>query len=258
MKKIFLLATGLLFGVFSFAGNSEILPKPDNEKLVVDDAGFLDASVSNSLEQELEDFSSKTSTQIAVVTVKTLNGYDIDDYAVRLLTQWGLGQKGKDNGILVLIKPKTADKKGEVAISVGYGLEGVVPDAVAKRIVENEIIPAFKKGQYGQGIEKAVKVLMELTKGEYTADSYMKKTQKSNWGSIFAIIIFGLIWLLPIFSRKRGHTVGGGGVSSALFWGLGAGSFGDFSSGSGGFGGGGGFGGFGGGMGGGGGASGSW
>ncbi|MCD6366268.1 MAG: hypothetical protein J7L46_01870, partial [Bacteroidales bacterium] len=89
-------------------------------------------------------------------------------------------------------------------------------------------------------------------------NSYMKKTKKKSWGSILAIIVFGLIWLLPIFSRKRGRTVGRRGASSALFWGLGAGSFGNFSSGSGGFGGGGGFGGFGGGMGGGGGASGSW
>ncbi len=257
MKKIFLAVFSIFLFVFSFADNSDILPKPENEKLVVDDAAFLDAATVTTLEQRLENFNKETSTQIAIVTVKTLNGYDIDDYAVRLLTMWGLGQKGKDNGIVLLVKPKSADEKGEVAISVGYGLEGAVPDAVAKRIVEHEIIPLFKKGQYAQGIEKAVNVLMELTKGEYTADSYMKKTKKSKWGSILAIIIFGLFWIFPIFFRKRGHSVGSRGVSSALWWGIGAGSFGNFSSGSGSFGGGG-FGGFGGGMGGGGGASGSW
>jgi uncharacterized protein len=164
MKKFFLFTIGLLFVVFSFADNSDILPKPENEKLVVDDAGFLDAASITTLEQKLENFNKETSTQIAIVTVKTLNGYDIDDYAVRLLTSWGLGQKGKDNGIVLLVKPKGADEKGEVAISVGYGLEGAVPDAVAKRIVENEIIPLFKKGHFAQGIEKAVNVLMELTK----------------------------------------------------------------------------------------------
>ncbi|MCD6366026.1 MAG: TPM domain-containing protein, partial [Bacteroidales bacterium] len=168
MKKILFFFFSLLFILVGYSINSEIIEKPTEEKLVVDDAAFFNAEIVSSLEQKLEIFSKETSTQIAVVTVKTLNGYDIDDYAVRLLTQWGLGQKGKDNGIVVLIKPKTADGKGQVAISVGYGLEGVVPDAVAKRIVENEVIPAFKKGQYGQGVEKAVNVLMELTKGEYT------------------------------------------------------------------------------------------
>ncbi len=258
MKKIIIALIGIFLFVVSFAENSDILAKPNNEKLVVDDAGFLDNSFIVSLEQKLEDFSNKTSTQIAVVTVKTLNGYDIDDYAVRLLTQWGLGQKGKDNGIVILVKPKTNDSKGQVAISVGYGLEGVVPDAVAKRIVEYEIIPAFKNSENDKGIQNAVNVLMELTKGEYTADAYMKKTKKSNWGGILAIIIFGLFWLFPLFARKRGRSFGGRGASSAIFWGLGAGSFSNFSSGSGSFGSRGGFGGFGGGMGGGGGASGSW
>lgn len=255
MKKILFFFIPLFFISFGYSENSEIISKPTDEKLVVDNAGFLDPTIITTLEQKLENFNNETSNQIAIVTVKTLSGYDIDDYAVRLLTQWGLGQKGKDNGIVILIKPKTSDGKGEVAISVGYGLEGVVPDAVSKRIVENEIIPSFEKGQFSQGVDNAVNVLMELTKGEYTADSYMKKTKTKSWGSILAIIIFGLFWLFPLFARKRGRSFGGRGASSAMFWGLGAGSFGSFSSGSGG---GGGFGGFGGGMGGGGGASGSW
>ena len=257
MKKYLVFLLWLVAGFGAGAINSDILPKPENEKLVVDVANFLDQATKANLEQKLEDFSNKTSTQIAVVTVPTLNGYDIDDYAVRLLTQWGIGQKGKDNGIVILVKPKTADEKGEVAISVGYGLEGAVPDAVAKRIVEHEIIPEFKKGHYGKGIEKAVNVLIDLTKGEYTADSYMKKTKKDNSGSVFVLIIFGLFWLLPFFFRGRRRSIGSGGASSAIWWGLGAGGFGGSSSGSSGFGGGG-FGGFGGGMGGGGGASGSW
>ena len=81
-----------------------------------------------------------------MVTVPSLNGHDINDYAARLGEKWGIGQKGKDNGIVILIKPKSGREKGEVAISVGYGLEGVVPDVTASRIIRNEIrFPLFKQ-----------------------------------------------------------------------------------------------------------------
>ncbi len=171
---------------------------------------------------------------------------------------------------MILVKPKTAEENGEVFIAVGYGLEAVVPDVIARQlIIANEFIPAFKKGDYYTGLNRGTNVLMSLTSGEFTADQYEKKVQgKSGAGILVLIILF--IVIISLFSRGRNqyHSIG----SSPGFWGglmlmnmLGGrsgSSWDDFSGGRGTFGGsiggGGSFGGFGGGSFGGGGAGGSW
>ena len=131
------------------------------------------------LEEKLDSFNLRTSTQIAIVTVKNLFGYDKADYAVRLAEKWGIGQKGKNNGILILVKPKTATESGEVFVAVGYGLEAVVPDVVARQtIIANEFLPAFKQGDYFTGLYRGANVLMSLTSGEFTADQYVKKVAR--------------------------------------------------------------------------------
>jgi uncharacterized protein len=269
-KKIIILALFLNVTLFISAQvNPDIMAKPKQEQLIVDSGGFFSVQEQQQLRMQLNEFANTSSTQIAIVTLNDLKGYAISDYAVRLAQKWGIGQKGKDNGILILIKPKTASAKGEVFIATGYGIEPVVPDAVANRIVDIEMIPEFKKGNNFAGVQKAVNRLIELTKGEFTADQYMKKTkqEKSGGQGIFALIMFlGIIFfsIIGSFRKSRSHSVG----RNVPFWialtmlGTGGqshrGSFGDFSSGSGGFGGGGGFGGFGGGGFGGGGAGGSW
>jgi uncharacterized protein len=216
------------------------------------------------LEQKLVNFDRETSTQIAVVIVEDLKGYDKADYAVQLGRKWGIGQQGKNNGILILIKPNTPDSKGEVFIAPGYGLEGVVPDAIAKRIVDNEILPEFRSGSYFNGIDMAVNTLMDLTRGEYSADEYDRQTKNVNPQFIVYILFFVFFVLFSIIGRARrarqysvGHNVP---FWMALMMLSGSrnshrGSFGNFSSGGGSFGG---FGGFGGGSFGGGGAGGSW
>ncbi len=239
---------------------SDFPEKPKPPRLVNDLTGFLTPEENNRLESKLEQFARETSTQIAIAIVPDIHGYDPADYAARLAEKWGIGQKGKDNGILILVKPKTPDSKGKVYITTGYGVEGAVPDAIAKRIVEAEIIPEFKKGNYFGGLDRAVTRLMELTRGEYTAEQYLQKTKQKDEGSIFALLIPLFLFFLFFFggsSRKRRHTTMGGNIP---FWtlfflggsGRSGGSFNDFSSGSGGFGG------FGGGSFGGGGAGGSW
>ena len=171
LKYIFLLLA-ITLG-FSLTGHGQDFPEPMQPKRIVNDfTGLFSPQEQAALETKLRHFNDTSSTQIAVVTVPSLNGYAANDYAQRLGQQWGIGQQGKDNGILVLIKPKTGREKGEVAISVGYGLEGVVPDALASRIIRNEIIPEFQAGQYYAGIDKATDVLMKLSSGEYTADKY--------------------------------------------------------------------------------------
>lgn len=258
IKRLF-----ILFAVITGAAlmiHAQDIPEPMTPKRIVNDFTELFSSQERAaLEKKLVDFNNNSSTQIAVVTVPSLNGYEINDYAARLGEKWGIGQKGKDNGIVILIKPKGEREKGEVAISVGYGLEGVVPDVVASRIIRNEIIPAFQTGNYYKGIDKATDVLIDLSKGEYTADEYQHADEGSPLDLIICFIVFVII--LSLIFRKRGgggyspgHTSDGGGF---FIFPMGGGSsssggFGGFSSG------GGSFGGFGGGSFGGGGSSGSW
>lgn len=235
--------------------------RPYPPRLVNDYTGFLNNDEQARLEQKLVNFDRETSTQIAVVIVKDLAGYDKADYAVQLGRKWGIGQEGKNNGILILIKPKTQDSRGEVFIAPGYGLEGVVPDAIAKRIVESEILPDFRNGSYFEGIDRAVNTLMDLTRGEYTAEEYAQQTKDTNPGAIIYLLFIVFIVLFSIIGRARrarqysvGHNIP---FWMALMMLSGSrnshrGSFGNFSSG------GGGFGGFGGGSFGGGGAGGSW
>lgn len=267
MKRFFktILITALSFvSVYTFSQDFPERPYPP--KIVNDFASFLTGEEQQALENKLVQFSNETSTQIAIVVVPTLHGYDKAEYAFELGNKWGVGQKGKNNGILILVKPKTNTEKGEVFIATGYGLEGAVPDAITKRIVDNDILPYFRQNQYFAGLDNGVNTIISLTKGEYTADEYQKRTEGA--GPFPIIIVFILIIVVAIFSRIRRarHYAVGHNLPFWIAMGMLAnqnrshGSFGNFSSGSGGFGGfgGGGFGGFGGGSFGGGGAGGSW
>ncbi|UCG26747.1 MAG: TPM domain-containing protein [Bacteroidales bacterium] len=260
---LFLLSL-LLTGSAVGQRDQNIIPaRPVPPRLVNDFADFLTTGEESSLERKLVDFNNETSTQITIVTVPSLEGFDISDFAFRLGENWGVGQEGFDNGIVILVKPKNENEKGEVFIATGYGLEGVVPDAVAKRIVEAEILPSFRKGEYFEGLDKAVTTLLELTRGEYTADAYLEETADNSvsFGIGFFILF---IFLISLFSRirRRRHFSPRHNIPlwTALFLAGSAGrshggNFGRFSSGGGSFGG---FGGFGGGSFGGGGAGGSW
>lgn len=260
-----------LFTFTNLAAQDEFPARPEPPKLVNDFAGILSSQERGLLEYKLDTFAVRTSTQIAIVTIKSLHGYDKADYTQRLAEKWGIGQKGKNNGILVLVKPKTSEESGEVFVAVGYGLEPVVPDVVARQlIIANEFLPAFKKDDYFTGLNRGTNVLMSLTAGEFTAEQYAHKVNGRGGSGVFGLIIFIVVMIL-VFSRGRSqyHSIG----SSPGFWGslmlmnmLGGGrggSWNDFSGGrgdfgGGSFGGGGGFGGFGGGSFGGGGAGGSW
>ena len=253
-KRILALAALLLALV---AGTAQNLPDPMKPRRLVNDfAGILSDGQRAALEKKLADFARASSTQITVVTVDSLQGLAVHDYATRLGEKWGVGQKGKDNGVVLLVKPKTAREKGQAAISVGYGLEGVTPDITGTRIVRDEMIPAFQRNDYYAGIDRAAGILADLAAGEYTADEY----ESQGNGAILAVgIIIALVILSLLFRRRGGgsytpgHSSGGGGFF--IFPMGGGGGFGSFSGGSGSFGG---FGGFGGGSFGGGGASGDW
>lgn len=270
MKKYLLFLTIAVFslGQQIFAQEDCIPQKPKQERLVNDFADILSPQQEQALEQKLVGFNDTTSTQIMVISVNTLCGYDNALFTYQIGESWGVGDARFDNGIVVMVKPKTADEKGQTFIATGYGLEGVLPDAIAKRIVENEMIPYFKANNMYAGINAAVDVIISITGGEYSAEAYKKNT--SGGIPILPILFILFIAFLMIFSNVR-RIRKYGRDNNLGFWaalalmsaasGRHHGSYGNFRSGGGGFGGfggGGGFGGFGGGSFGGGGAGGSW
>ena len=268
MKLIKNLIFASLF-LASLAGTGQDIPDPMSPpRLVNDFAGILSENQFRRLEQKLVKFDDSSSSQIVVIIVKTLNGLTKEEYADRVGEKWGVGQKGKNNGIVVLVKPKYGNDRGQARISVAYGLEGAIPDATSKRIVENEMIPYFKTGDYFTGIDKATNTLISLAKGEFTSDQYKKKSGGTSAGVLIPIII--IIIIILFMRRNSGNHYTTGSKSTSIWTALwlasmmgnrgGGGSWGDFRSGGGSFGGGGGggFGGFGGGSFGGGGAGGSW
>ena len=271
MKLIQKIALASLF-LFALNGQGQNIPEPMSPpRLVNDYAGLLNENQFRNLELKLERFNDSSSTQIVVALVKSLNGLTKEEFADQLGEKWGVGRKGKNNGIVILVKPHYQTEKGEARISVGYGLEGVIPDAIAKRIVDNDMMPNFQAGDYYGGIDKATSTLISLAKGEFSAEQYKKKTQGNPFGFAIPIIIIILIIIFMRGNSGNHYTTGSKGHSiwTALFLASmlggrgGGGSWGDFRSGGGSFGGGfggggGGFGGFGGGSFGGGGAGGSW
>lgn len=265
MNKILYTTLAILFSVQLFA---EVPKRPVPPKLVNDFAGEYTQQERNALENKLIDFANATTTQIVLVTVKSLDGEAPWMYAQQIGEEWGVGQKGSDNGIVILIKPKTPTSKGEAFIATGYGLEAVIPDATAKLIVNNEMIPHFKRNDMYGGVVAALDVLTKLSLQEYSASDYKKKARREERiGGSISTIVFILIFVISIFGNARRRGRSSIGRSSLPAWlllsmlgsgGRHSGSFGNFSSGGGSFGGGGGFGGFGGGSFGGGGAGGSW
>lgn len=264
MKKLFFYIIYLLSPILVLA--QDIPDRPNPPRLVNDYTGILSAEEIAHLEQKLVLFNDSTSTQITVVIVTDLNGYDKAEFADRLGEKWKVGQKGFDNGVVILIKPVGGEGQREAFIAVGYGLGGVIPDAIAKRIVENEMIPYFKNDQYYQGIEQATNVLMALAKKEFSAADYKKKTDTKPIMYLIPILATLLVFVLMQVGRYRStrSSMGKNLPWLAAFMLMASnnsrgssGAWGSFSSGSGSFGGSS-FGGFGGGSFGGGGAGGSW
>ncbi len=186
-------------------------------------------------------------------------GYDKSDYAIRLAEKWGIGQKGKNNGLLILVKPEGRPGERGVFIAVGYGLEAVITDAISRRIIENELIPNFKENKFYVGLNQATDMLMKLASGEFPSDYKSINENPPVLAFFIPIFVIIIILLLMKISRNSKTIEHNPSFWTTLFL-LSAmnnrghkGSWGGFSSG-----GSSGFGGFGGGSFGGGGAGGSW
>jgi len=250
---------------------SQVPERPSPSRLVNDLAGIFSSDQASQLENTLVAFANKTSNQIVVVTMNDFGGMDRSQMAYSIGEQWKVGQKKFNNGVVILIKPKTGNDIGEASIATGYGLEGALPDAICKRIVDQEMIPLFKNKQYYDGVEKALSVIIPIAAGEYSSAEYAAKSKggSSGAGAILVIIIVVVFVVLAISKKGGSDNFGSGGkkgpgllemmLLGSLLSGRGgrSGGFGGGGFGGGGFGGGG-FGGFGGGSFGGGGAGGSW
>lgn len=255
MKQTICLLLILIYQLAWGQNQSLFPPKPNPPRIVNDYVGVLNSSERDALERKLVRFNDSTSTQIAIAIIPTYGDYDRGQYTFELGNQWGVGQAGKNNGVLITIAIN--DRKYFAAS--GYGAEGALPDALIKRITEQTFPENFRQGNYYEGLDQATTLMARAIAGEYTAEDSGEEEIGNPW--LFIILFIFIIIIISRIFRRRGGGGGGGG-----FGGFGGGFFPPFitfgrggSYGGGGFGGGGGgFGGFGGGSFGGGGAGGDW
>ncbi len=253
------LSSTLATGAFG----QEIPPKPAFQTPVYDRADLLNPQQERALTQKLLNYSDSTSTQIVILTLPSIGADDINLFATELAQKWGIGQKGKDNGILILV----AKRNRKVAISTGYGIEYLLTDALSKQIIETDIAPQFKNESLYAGLNAALDDIFKVLKGEYQG---AQRKNRGSKGSAFLTLLFLFVLFIAIFSWLSRRGKGGDGtggrqgldgrdilLTGILLSGLGRGFGGGLGGGSG-LGGGGFGGGFGGGGFGGGGASGSW
>lgn len=191
MKKILL--TLLLTFSFCFADITASFPELSGR--VIDSANLLSQSQKETLNSTLKAQEEETSNQIVVVTLNSLDGYEIAEYSYQLGRHWGIGQKGKDNGVLLVISLN--DRK--LRIEVGYGLEGALTDKISHEIIEYTLKPKFKQNQYFEGIKKSVDQIILAIKGEYIPDEKVENNNSSS--ELFPILFFVVIFVSMIFTN---------------------------------------------------------
>jgi uncharacterized protein len=214
---------------------------------VNDYAQILSRDIARSLESRLEQFENQTGHQVALLTVPTLGGEDIEGFSIRVAERWKIGQKGFDNGVILVVA--TQDRK--LRLEVGYGLEGILPDAVASRIIRDIIVPRFRENDYQAGVTNGIDAVLKTIRGEPLPESARRMQRPSRPGGALSLpLILFLLFLAGALFRRRGpgtwmthgrnhHPLGwGGGFGGGGFRG-GFGGGGGFSGGGGGFGGGG-------------------
>ena len=208
-----LLACLLVFG--SLATHAANYPdRPNPPRLVNDLAGMLNPAQAEALEQKLNNYNDSTSTQIAVVTINSLDGMEKAQYATELAEKWGIGNKHKDNGILILVS-KT-DR--QIFIATGRGVEEKLPDAICEQIIAHKIKPAFKAGDYYSGLNAATDEMIARLSGTFKGDEDTDQHAPIPFWAIL-VIAFIIFFIIPMFFR------GGGGGTTMSSGGGGGGSF---------------------------------
>lgn len=235
MRRLNIASIFLLAFISAFSVAAEI-NFPQLTSRVVDNANIIDAQTELSLTRSLEAHENASSNQVVVVTLDNLQGHVIEDFGYQLGRAWGIGQKGKNNGVILLV----AQQERKVRIEVGYGLEGELTDAIAANIIHTIILPSFKQAKFNEGIKQGTYAIVQALGNQYE----MRVTQTgpsgniSFWWVLLFIIVIFILSLIPGGGNHRGGRggyVGGFGGSGGGFGGGGGG----FSGGGGSFGGGG-------------------
>jgi uncharacterized protein len=232
---------GVLLSVAAWA-----LDFPALSGRVIDEANILDQANRAALTQKLADLEAKSTDQLVVVTLKSLQGTSIEDFGVQLARRWQIGQKDKNNGVLLLVAPN----ERKVRIEVGYGLEGTLTDAISRLIIENSILPRFRANDFPGGISRGVDDIIQVLTGdaeEWRHRAAQRPDSTPNGTSvlliIFLVIVFVLVFKVMAGAaandrrRRRSPWIGGWTTGSGSSWSSGSG--GGFSGGGGSFGGGG-------------------
>jgi uncharacterized protein len=190
MKKILLslFCTIFVYGALTF---------PKLTGRVVDEAGILSSGAKIKIESLLKSAENNSSNQVVVVTLKSLQGNDIADYGYQLGRYWGIGQKKLNNGVLLIVAPN----ERKVRIEVGYGLEGKLTDAISSVIINSDILPYFRRGDYDSGVINGVKAILSVLKGTYKKNS--KTSKKDNFAPLlFFVFVFFVMFVQSVFSHK--------------------------------------------------------
>lgn len=201
---LLMLSTPLAYGALS-------LPEaPTTNTYVFDYAGVLNDSTEQQLNSSLAQFEKDKTTEIAVVTVSSLQDYPIEDYSIELARKWGIGQKGSNNGALLLIAPNEKNLR----IEVGYGLEGALTDSISSRIINQVMIPSLRYDDYDKAVLDGANAIMLAVQGEEFA-TVPDYDQMGPWWDVL-IILIPFSWLiLSWFSGSKGWWAGG--IFGAVF-----------------------------------------
>ena len=203
MKKIIntrYIALALIAIMAVIVATAQIPPRPKTaDDLVYDYAHVIDTTDYKVIRDSLRNLYMYNKTQVVVLTVESLDGMEIEDFCQQVFQEWGIGDKETNNGVLIVIKPKTEASRGQVRIHTGYGAEGALPDLLCKKIETDSMIPAFKENNYGLAVRKAVSLIVPSMKGEYPSDiaTFLKeKEAEKERNSLIAVIVYVILYFL--------------------------------------------------------------
>lgn len=210
MQSLFRAAAFFTLTLWAAPLSAQSFDIPPNDGFVTDAAGLLSASEEQQIESDLDAYARETSNEIAVLIVPSLSGAVIGDVAVEIGRDWGVGSS-KNNGILILVS--YADR--EVFIATGYGLEGAIPDIVAYGIINEDVVPQFRDGDFAAGIAQAIDSLKKHIGGEYTAERYEQEEGAPGFAWIIFLLFIFADFMGAFLSRSKSWWLGG--VLGAIF-----------------------------------------
>lgn len=205
-----------------FISSASALDVPAYRGYVNDYANMISPQMESKLERALQSFDLSDSTQIAILTLDSLEGDSLEDFSIRTVDKWKIGQKGKDNGVLLLVFKK--DRK--IRIEVGRGLEGVLTDLLAGRIIDGVISPEFKARRFDEGFANGIVAIVDATRGEFKGTGRLRRSRsRDKVPPVFSYIFLGMLMVafLGSVSKKLGASVGGVLLPLAVFAGFGSG-----------------------------------